>query len=231
MSRSSGGVKRAPAGGCGRIQRDGGAPWSKERMQGNVLEWLPATHGHFRYESGYHGELWLDLDRLFVDPRRVAPHGRELASRLGAREIEAVVGPLTGGAFLAQMIAAELGAAFAYAAPEPSSSNEALFSVTYRLPATVAPLLKGKRVAIVDDVVNAGSALRGTFHALVETGATPAAVGALVVLGESVLPFLEQQGLALERLASLHNPLWTPSECPLCARGVPFGARGPDQGR
>jgi len=87
----------------------------------------------------------------------------------------------------------------------------------------------GKRVAIVDDAVNAGSALRGTLRALIEAGAKPAAVGALVVLGDAVLPFLEEEGLALERLASLPNPLWTPAECPLCARGIPLGARDPDQ--
>lgn len=198
-------------------------------MHANVLDWVPARRGHFRYESSYHGELWLDLDRLFVDPRRLAPLGRELAERLKRREVEAVVGPLAGGAFLAQMIAAELGVAFAYSAPEPASSNGALFSVVYRLPPTVAPLLIGKRVAIVDDVVNAGSALRGTFRALIEAGAKPAAAGALAVLGDSVSPFLEQEGLALERLANLSNPLWAPSECPLCARGISLDACEPDQ--
>ena len=64
-----------------------------------------------------------------------------------------------GGAFLAQMIAAELGVEFAYAEPQPSASTGTLFSVVYRLPGTVAPLLRGKRVAIVDDAVNAGSAV------------------------------------------------------------------------
>ena len=35
-----------------------------------VLEAAVASRGHFRYESGHHGDLWLDLDRLFVDARR-----------------------------------------------------------------------------------------------------------------------------------------------------------------
>jgi orotate phosphoribosyltransferase len=198
----------------------------KEIVEASVLDRLGARRGHFRYESGHHGELWLDLDRLFVDPRGVAPLARELAARLARREVEAVVGPLAGGAFLAQMIATELGVNFAYAAPAPSAPSDALFSVAYRLPPTVAPLLKGRRVAIVDDAVNAGSALRGTFRALTEAEAKPAALGALVVLGDAILPFLEEEGVALERLASRPNPLWTPSECPLCARGIPLSASG-----
>lgn len=32
--------------------------------------------GHFALESGHHGDLWLDLDRLFVEPWVVAPLAR-----------------------------------------------------------------------------------------------------------------------------------------------------------
>jgi orotate phosphoribosyltransferase len=91
--------------------------------------------------------------------------------------------------------------------------------IAYRLPLTVAPLIKGKRVAIVDDVINAGSAVRGTYHALIEAGAKPIIVGALLVLGDAVQPFLKSNGIKLERLATLPNPLWKPANCPLCAQG------------
>ena len=36
--------------------------------------------GHFVYESGHHGDLWFDLDMLFVHPRRLQPSVAELAS-------------------------------------------------------------------------------------------------------------------------------------------------------
>lgn len=35
-----------------------------------LLDAVAASHGHFVYESGHHGDLWLDLDGLFVDARR-----------------------------------------------------------------------------------------------------------------------------------------------------------------
>jgi orotate phosphoribosyltransferase len=151
---------------------------------------LSVRRGHFRYESGYHGEIWLDLDRLFLNPIRIAPLAHDLASRLAPSAIESVVGPLVGGALLVQIIAGQLGVQFAYTEPRPSPSDDTLYPVVYRLPATVASLMKGKRVAIVDDVINAGSALRGTYHALTQAGAKPAVVGALLVLGEAAQPFL-----------------------------------------
>jgi orotate phosphoribosyltransferase len=191
-------------------------------MESNVLDLLPIRRGHFRFESGYHGEIWLDLDRLFVNPRRIAPLARELADRLSGHDIEAVVGPLVGGAFLAQMIATKLEAEFAYAEPQPAAPNGRLYSVAYRLPNTLAPLLTGKRVAIVDDAINAGSALRGTFHALVAAGAKPVVAGALIVVNDTARPFLAAHGLVLEGLATLAAPVWAPEVCPLCARRVPL---------
>ena len=102
-------------------------------MESNVLDLLPIRRGHFHFESGYNGEIWFDLDRLFANPRRIAPLARELAGRLSRHDVEAVVGPLVGGAFLAQMIAAELEAEFAYAEPQPAATGGRLCSVAYRV--------------------------------------------------------------------------------------------------
>ena len=196
-------------------------------MDANLFDLMPVRRGHFRYESGYHGEIWLDLDRLFLNPIRIAPLARDLASSLAPGAVEAVVGPLVGGALLAQMIAVELEVQFTYTVPRPSPSNDTLYPIAYRLPLTVAPLVKGKRVAIVDDVINAGSAVRGTYHALTEAGAKPAIVGALLILGEAAQPFLKSTGMTLELLATLPNPLWKPANCPLCAQGIPLDDGAP----
>lgn len=37
------------------------------------LELVAGRRGHFRLESGYHSRLWLDLDPLFAEPRRIEP--------------------------------------------------------------------------------------------------------------------------------------------------------------
>ena len=42
-------------------------------MQEKVAELLPKREGHFVFESGHHGQVWLDLERLFLHPERVQP--------------------------------------------------------------------------------------------------------------------------------------------------------------
>ena len=73
------------------------------------------------------------------------------------------------------------------------------------------------RVAIVDDAVNAGSAVRATAAAL--SDATVVVVGALVLLSHSVDLGL---GVPVEHLATLPTALWPPADCPLCAAGAPL---------
>lgn len=188
-------------------------------MEEKFLELLSARRGHFVLESGHHGNLWLDLDSLFLRPAALLPFVRELTRRLAAHRVEAIVGPLVGGAFVAQAIAAELDVRFAFAERHVGAKG-----VTYAIPDALRPHLQERTVAIVDDVVNAGSATRATYAALIALGARPAAVGALLILGETALPAFAANGLAVECVARLPNDLWEPAACPMCAAGVPISS-------
>jgi orotate phosphoribosyltransferase len=175
--------------------------------------------GHFRFESGHHGDRWLEPDLLLQRPTALRPFAIALAQRLRRHEFEVVCGPLTGGAFLAQMVAEECNVGFTFAerfAPPPS---DALYQVRYRIPDALRDGLRGASVAIVNDVTNAGSAVRGTYEDLVACGARPVALGTLIAFGEWSTSFAKDHDLALEALERLGNNLWTPDECPLCAAG------------
>jgi orotate phosphoribosyltransferase len=186
----------------------------------DLIDLLAARRGHFLLESGHHGELWLDLDALFLRPRPVAGFAAELGRRLSGHGIDAVCGPLVGGTLVAQTIAAELDVELYWT--EPGERAEGLYSVEYRVPGAVRERLRGRRVAIVDDVINAGSATRATFADLETCGATVAAIGALLVLGTAAAAFAAERGVALESVATLPNTLWEPAACPLCAAGEPL---------
>ncbi len=154
-------------------------------MDQELLNLLNPRKGHFRLESGYHGGMWLELDPLFVIPNCIQPIVEVLAERLSRHNIEAVCGPLAGGAFLAQSIAALLDIEFYYAerfVPDVQDAD-ALFPVEYRIPKGVATIMRDKTIAVVDDAISAGSAVRGTLSALKTNGAKPVAMGALLVLG------------------------------------------------
>jgi len=183
----------------------------------DILNDLVARTGHFRFESGHHGDLWLELDALFADPVRTELLAAALTDRLGGRGIEVVCGPLTGGALLALAVARQLGVTFAYSEWILDSDI-----VRYVLPAAHRSLVEGRRVAIIDDVINAGSATSGTFHALVSAGARTVAIGALLILGSTIDRFAQAHGLQLLSCARRESNLWLPDACPLCARGMPL---------
>jgi orotate phosphoribosyltransferase len=190
-------------------------------MQETIVNLLPVRKGHFLFESGHHGDLWLDLEMLCLRPRLLQPHIAELATRLTALDIDAVCGPLVEGAFAGLMVANELDIDFTYS-ERFSRPTQGLFPAGYRVPAALRDGLRGKRVAIVNDVINAGSAVKGTFADLQECGANVVAIGALLVLGTAASHFASQMNLALISLATLPNNLWTVQECPLCAAGLPL---------
>ena len=191
-------------------------------MEQELLDLLSPRKGHFRLESGYHGGMWLDLDPLFVEPRRIQPFVGVLADRLKRHNIEAVCGPLVGGAFLAQAVASMLEVEFYYSERfVPPVHDGTLYPVEYRLPVGVSNRVRGKNIAVVDDAISAGSAVRGTLASLHSSGARPVAVGALLVLGERAERFCREHGLALEQVAQLPYDVWLPAECPMCASGAP----------
>jgi len=172
-------------------------------------------------ESGHHGNLWLDLDALFLKPANLRPFTSELARRLNLHHPEAICGPLSGGAFLAQTLASTLDLEFFHT---ERSKNSGSASVDYTLPRNLRRNLDRKRVALVDDAINAGSALTATLAQLQACGAKPVAVGSLLVLGAAWSQFSSQHHLPVEFIAQLPNVLWTQAECPLCAAGVPLDA-------
>ena len=186
----------------------------------DLLTLAGSRTGHFRLESGHHTELWLDLDQLFARPATLRPFVKELASRVATHGIHTVCGPLNGGAFLAELVALELGVGFAFA-ERLVSQRTALFAVDYRIPPALRSALRGKRIAVVDDAISMGSAVRATLADLEVCQANPVVVGALLVLGSAGPEFAAARRLPLERLTELPLRTWLPSECPLCVSGSP----------
>jgi orotate phosphoribosyltransferase len=186
-----------------------------------LLGSLPLRRGHFRYESGHHGELWLDLELLCLYPDRIRPHADRLAAAISSYDVEVVCGPLVEGAFVALMVAAALDVPFTYS-ERIAEASPGLFPVRYPIPRPLRAHLRGRRVAVVNDVINAGSAVRGTLASLRDCGARPVAIATLAVLGDAADRLAADAGLSLEVLERLPSQLWTPANCPGCARGVPL---------
>lgn len=191
-----------------------------------VLQLLSAQRGHFFLESGHHGDLWFDLETLCLHPKRLQALAAELAEPLAQRGVDVICGALVEGAFVALLVASALDKPFVYAERFARPSDDGLFPAGYRIPKALRAGLRGKRVAIVNDVINAGSAVRGAYFDLKDCGAQVVSVSALLVLGDAFPAFAAQHGVALHSLTAMPNNLWTPDECPLCAQGLPLQDRG-----
>jgi orotate phosphoribosyltransferase len=188
-----------------------------------VVRLARPRRGHFDLGTGYHGDLWLDLDALFLRPARLRPYVEWLAERLREHSPDAVCGPLEGGAFLAYAVADLLGVAFLAGYRSPGQA------AGYHLP-LVPGGIGGWRVAAVDDAVNAGTAVAACLRELRAQGAVPVAAAALLALGEASAMVPARLGVPFYPAGTMPSRAWPAPECPLCADGVPL-TPGADDGR
>ena len=201
-------------------EHTGGPNAQSRRMTDDILKALPTRRGHFLLESGYHTDLWFTLDALFVAPQEIAPQVAALAELLRPYSISAVCGPLLGGAFLAHALATHMGVRFYFAEQAPARTDGALFSAEYRLPPELRRRVLNERIAVVDDMISAGSSVRATASELEAAGASTVVVGTLVLLGTRATTYFSDRGVPLVALAEEEFNLWDPSECSLCRTGA-----------
>jgi orotate phosphoribosyltransferase len=207
------------------------APASDEHggVESRLIELARPRYGHFDLGTGYHGDVWLDLDRLFLRPALLRPHVGVLAERLREHRVDAVCGPMEGGAFLAYALANQLGVAFlpayraAAAAAAPAEARIAA-ATGYRLGLTgsAGEGIGGWRVAIVDDAVNAGTAVRACARELSDQGAVPVAVAALLAVGPASQVMAAALAVPFYSVAAVSSQAWLPLDCPLCVDGIPL---------
>lgn len=188
-------------------------------MTGDILSQMSVRRGHFLLESGFHADLWFNLDSLFISPRDTASLVTVLAQRLVRHSPTAICGPMLGGAFLAQAIATELGLRFYYTLPTVVSNTGKLFTARYNLPTDLKQRAQGERFAIVDDVISAGSSVRATANALDDAGGNVVVLGTLALLGTKASDHFASRGIELEALTQREFVTWPTAECPMCARG------------
>jgi orotate phosphoribosyltransferase len=178
--------------------------------------------GHFLYESGYHSDLWFDLETLFRRPTAVRPFVVDLCRELTDFKPDVISGALIEGAFVALLVASELKREFVYALRFAEANQGSMFPVSYEVPKPLEHAIAGKRVALVNDVISAGSAVRGVLQSLRKANAEVVCIASLVVLGETFVEFARQQEIPLRTLLKMPNEMWKPEECPLCRKEVPL---------
>jgi adenine/guanine phosphoribosyltransferase-like PRPP-binding protein len=80
----------------------------------------------------------------------------------------------------------------------------------------------GGRVAIVDDAINAGTAVSACFRLLRDSGAVPVAAGALLALGQGAAIIEATMSVPCYAAAAIPSQVWPATDCPLCVTGIPL---------
>jgi orotate phosphoribosyltransferase len=186
----------------------------------DAVQLAQPVRGHFDLGTGYHGDVWLDLDALLLRPARLRQPVRWMADRLREHAVDAVCGPVEGGAFLAYAVADLLTTAFL---PGYRTPGETAGYHLRPVPGGIA----GWRVGIVDDGVNAGTAVAACAAAVRTQGAVPVAVTSLLALGDASETIPARLGVPFYPAATLPSRTWPAARCELCAKAIPLSPAPP----
>lgn len=195
--------------------------YSAETLRVLTMAKAILQNDHFVYVSGDHGNGWIDKDAIYPHTEQIAQLCRFLGRMVRPMNVEVVCGPAMGGLIIAEWTAHELGVLSAFAEHDQPRPGE--LRGRFILRRGYDHLVAGKRVLVVDDIVNTGQSIRQTIGAVRDAGGKVVAAGALVNRGN-----VDAAGLGVAEFVYLLEyeiPAWPAAQCPLCKSNVPINTR------
>jgi orotate phosphoribosyltransferase len=189
---------------------------------------------HFVYNSGLHGDFYLNKDALYAHPLKlddVCVMLTECALKTFGRVFDAVVVPATSGIAIGQAVAYNLSL---------DKREEVLFAFAERQESGwvfrrgFQQVIKRRNILLIDGVVTTGQTLVGLAQAVTAAGGQVA--GALTICDRGdvrVLRYVtnvaqQPTELTIAPLVELDLKTFTADSCPFCKSGRPIE---PDLGK
>ncbi len=184
------------------------------------------TDDHFVYASKMHGHTYVNKDAAFAHPVQIEKIGRAMAEKFVDENIEVVIGPVVGGALLAQWTAwhltklcgREVLAVFADKGEKDADGD------TFVIKRGYDALIKGKRTLLVEDVLTTGGSVRKVVAIARQHEAIIAGVCALCNRGGVTSTDIGDVP-RLESLVSVTLETFEADHCPLCKAGKPVNIK------
>jgi len=179
--------------------------------------------GHFDYDNGYHGRVYLNPHQLFRHPSTIWRFAQDLIDLMPSELVqrtEVVAGPVTGGALLAHTLAGLLDSRRSLTHP-PCSFAPFNYdpAAGFALRSLYRREIAGKRVLLADDVRNTGQTFARCAALVQEAGGTVVATVEIYDRCEATVD-LGVPNVALAEYRAPEN--YPAAECPLCQAGVPI---------
>jgi len=172
--------------------------------------------GHFVYASGDHGPGWIAKDIINMDPARPRALGAMLAEAIeeSGCTLDLVCGPAIGGVICAQYTALALGVQCVFAERVRTDAGEA-----FQLKRRYDEAVNGRRVLVVDDIINTGHSTGLVLKAVKAAGGKVVAVATWINRGN-----VGAEAFGVDtfiHLDEVHLPSFPAAGCRLCAESVP----------
>ncbi len=169
---------------------------------------------HFVYKSGKHGPNYINMDPLFPDVELVSQLCYQLSYAYKHDTVDTVVGAATGGIPLA-ILTAKAMMGWQTAVWADKRADEFVFER-----AGFVEQIKGKRVLIVEDLLNTGDTTKKIIALVREHAGTIVGVSCVCNRGPESAESLDVP--ALHTLSSVDFQVYNADNCPLCAQQVPI---------
>jgi orotate phosphoribosyltransferase len=179
------------------------------RRSGALLE------GHFRLTSGLHSPGYLQCALVLQHPQHAEMLGRAIADLSRGLSPTVVLSPALGGVVIGQEVGRALGVRAIFAERQDGA-------LALRRGFTLDP---SDRVLVVEDVLTTGGSTRETMQVARAAGGQVVGAASIVNRGGTVPQF----DVPFAALLEVALPTYEPSDCPLCAKGLPVVKPGSRQ--
>ena len=169
--------------------------------------------GHFLLTSGLHSPHYVEKFNILQHPQLTQKLCEAIANNFYDKQIDTVVGPMTGGILLAHEVGKALGTRAIF-------TERVNGKMTFRRGFSLSP---NERVLIVEDIVTTGGSIKEVLEVVKSYGAISVGIGMILNRSGGNISF---EGVPYKALINMDVENYTPSNCPLCSAGIPLTKRG-----
>ncbi len=172
---------------------------------------------HFVYVSGKHGSGYINMDNVFPDADLMSSLCGGLIDPF-LDDVDTIAAPAVGGvvlSVLASRAALDKGRDVRAVWADKKADGGFVFER-----AGFVELIRGKRVLVVEDLLNTGGSVERVSRAVQDLGAD--LVGVSVICNRGGVTAAQLGAPRLEALANVKFDAVEPDSCELCAGGVPI---------